>query len=507
MKGNLAIVNANVIPMADDKRFSAILVENGDIRALGTDSEILALAKDCEVVDAQGATVLPGLFDCHVHALMTGMNSLGIDMYNCKDIAEVLSLLREAHATWEPERFLFGKRLDESRLAEGRPPVMAELDEIPRPVLLSDRGGHYVVLNRLAFEALKIDPTLRGVRLDEQGQPNGRLQDEANKVARGIFFDMWPRSQRKEAIKLTAQMAVSKGITTIDAMEGFDGGIDDVRMILDMKDELPFDINVFWLADKAEDAMGLGMDHWVGDLLIDGTIGSRTAAFRDKFADGDTCGYLNHTDEYVYNVVDTALKNDLCMSFHVIGELGILQALEQMEKALKANPEKKDCHRLRLEHFGYPRPEDIERCARLHIPVSTQPSFTYLRGGPHSVYRSRLGEERERKGYSMRRFLDGGLLLGGGSDSDITPMDSLLGIHAAVNPPYPENALTPYEAVRMFTADAAKCSFQGDRKGTLEVGKQGDLVLLAEDPMTVPDHIKDIKVLLTVHKGEIVYRG
>ena len=86
-------------------------------------------------------------------------------------------------------------------------------------------------------------------------------------------------------------------------------------------------------------------------------------------------------------------------------------------------------------------------------------------------------------------------------------MDSLLGIHAAVNPPYPENALTPYEAVRMFTADAAKCSFQGDRKGTLEVGKQGDLVLLAEDPMTVPDHIKDIKVLLTVHKGEIVYRG
>ena len=91
MKGNLAIVNANVIPMADDKRFSAILVENGDIRALGTDVEIRALAGDYEVVDAQGATVLPGLFDCHVHALMTGMNSLGIDMYNCKDIAEVLS--------------------------------------------------------------------------------------------------------------------------------------------------------------------------------------------------------------------------------------------------------------------------------------------------------------------------------------------------------------------------------------------------------------------------------
>ena len=149
-----------------------------------------------------------------------------------------------------------------------------------------------------------------------------------------------------------------------------------------------------------------------------------------------------------------------------------------------------------------------EKAASMDVRISTQPAFTYLRGGPESIYRSRLGEVREKAGYSLRGMLDAGLCLGGGSDSDITPMDALLGIHAAVNPPYPENAVTPYEAVRMYTSDAAKTAWEDEWKGKLCKGMQADMVILDADPMTVnPQKIKDINILGTIRKGELVYNN
>lgn len=243
-----------------------------------------------------------------------------------------------------------------------------------------------------------------------------------------------------------------------------------------------------------------------GDILLDGSIGSRTAAFFDNYCDGEGCGYLNFTEEQVNSFVENGVINDLGMSFHVIGEKAAHVALNAYERALELHPEKRKTAKLRLEHFGWQTPEDMQRAAAMDVKISTQPAFTYLRGGPESIYRSRLGEEREKSGYSLRRMLDARLCIGGGSDSDITPLDALLGIHAAVNPPYPENAVTPYEAVRMYTSDGAKSGWEDDYKGKLIPGMQADMVILDADPMTVnPQTIKDITVLGTIRKGELVY--
>jgi predicted amidohydrolase YtcJ len=103
-------------------------------------------------------------------------------------------------------------------------------------------------------------------------------------------------------------------------------------------------------------------------------------------------------------------------------------------------------------------------------------------------------------------MLDAGIAIGGGSDSDVTPIDPLLGMHAAVNPPYPENAVTPMEALKMFTSHAALIAGEHEAKGTLKGGKLGDLTVLGDDPLTVPaGAIKDISVCLTVKEGQIVY--
>ncbi|MGI6151561.1 MAG: amidohydrolase, partial [Christensenellales bacterium] len=290
--------------------------------------------------------------------------------------------------------------------------------------------------------------------------------------------------------------------------EGLDSSDEDIPIIHAVAPELPVDMPIFWCTPDAQKAVDMGFDMWGGDILLDGSIGSRTAAFSEKYEDADTCGYLNYSDEQVLAWVEEALRHDLGISFHCIGELAMTQALDAVEQALAKYPGKRANHRLRLEHFGFPTQRDIDRCGALGVRVSTQPAFTFLRGGPGTVYRARLGERRERAGYPLRRLLDAGVVLGGGSDSDVTPMDALLGIHAAVNQPYPENAVTPYEAVRMYTIDAAKVSFMEDTKGSLKVGKQGDLVVLSDDPMTVhPKKIRDIKVLATIHKGKVVFEG
>lgn len=508
---SIAYVNANVIPMENGERHSAIFIKDGVIAAVGGDKEIAEAAKQAGVtpVDAKGATILPGLFDDHVHVMITGQNASGVDLFDAGSVEGVLALLKERESKTPEGQWVFGKRLDESRLSEGRPPTMEELDAISRPVFLSDRGGHYTVVNAAGYRLLGIEDDTRGVRKGENGKPNGRLQDEANTQSRARFLNSWSEEQLKDAVRFTANLAVSKGITTINAVEGLGNEADqDVDRLLAMEEELPLDVKIFWSTTDVNKIVSRGLDVWGADILLDGSIGSRTAAFSEKYEDGDTRGYLNYSDEQVEEWVEQAVVRDLCISFHCIGELAIHQALNAMEKVLNRHPEKRGCHRLRLDHFGFPTQEDIERCGRLGIKVSTQPAFTFLRGGPGTVYRARLGERRERGGYPSRRLLDAGVVLGGGSDSDITPMDALLGMHAAVNQPYPENAVTPYEAVRMYTIDAAKVCFMDDVKGSLKVGKQGDLVVLSDDPMTCdPRKIRDIKVLTTVYKGRVVYEA
>lgn len=508
---SIAYVNANVIPMENGERHSAVFIHNGIVAALSSDEVIAEAAKQAGVtpIDAKGATILPGLFDDHVHVMITGQNASGIDLFDAGSIANVIALLKEREKTLPEGQWVFGKRLDESRLIEGRPPTMQELDVIDRPVFLSDRGGHYTVVNSAGYRLLEIEDDTTGVRKGEDNKPNGRLQDEANAQSRARFLNSWSEEQLKDAVRYTANLAVSKGITTINAIEGLGNEADqDVDRLLAMADELPIDVKIFWSTTDVNKVVARGLDTWGADILLDGSIGSRTAAFSEKYEDGDTCGYLNYTDEQVETWVEQAVVRGLGISFHCIGELAIHQALNAMEKVLNKYPEKRHSHRFRLDHFGFPTQEDIERCGRLGVMVSTQPSFTFLRGGPGTVYRSRLGERRERGGYPSRRLLDAGVTLGGGSDSDITPMDALLGMHAAVNQPYPENAVTPFEAVRMFTIDAAKVCYMDHIKGSLEVGKQGDLVVLSDDPMTCdPRKIRDIKVLTTVFKGKVVFEA
>ena len=139
--------------------------------------------------------------------------------------------------------------------------------------------------------------------------------------------------------------------------------------------------------------------------------------------------------------------------------------------------------------------------------ISTQPAFTYLRGGPDSVYEERVGAERNHRAYPIREFIDAGIVVSGGSDSNVTPINPVLGIHAAVNPPYSQNAISPGEALRLFTIDGAFTAKEEHIRGSLSPGKAGDITVLEQNPLAVaPESIKDIGVVMTIYQGKIVYK-
>ena len=512
MTKTLALVNGKIITMEPvNPQSDAVLIEDGVIVAVGGSGEI---ARRCqrlggEVVELGDKVVVPGLHDCHVHMMGTGLNALGIDMYDCASIQDVLDKVQEADRTYPETKWVFGKRLDESRLKEGRPPTAAELDAVSpkHPVYIIDRGWHYTLVNTRAFEMFGLTADTPGVRADSEGRPNGRLHDEANATAKMAFFERQDAAQREAAFRYTAGAAAKKGVTTLHAQEG--GALfadSDIPILTGITDALPVRVVLYWATEDHEKVLAAGLRQWGGDILLDGSIGSRTAAFPDPYADDpSTSGYLLYEDEKVRGFILTALKNGLQVAFHAIGQLAVKQALDGLEAALRICPVQD--HRIRIEHFGFPTRADVERAARLGAVISTQPSFTFLRGGPGTVYNQRLGDARERAGYPLRRFLDAGITVGGGSDSDVTPIDPLLGMHAAVNPPYPENAVTPREALAMFTIEATKTAFEEKVKGSIKPGKYGDVTVLSKDPTAVaPDEIREIKAVMTIKGGEIVCR-
>ena len=241
---NLAITSGNIITMDEHRPFcEAVLIEDGKIAAAGCSEDIRRLAAERHIpcIDLKGKTAVPGLHDCHVHVMGTGLNAIGIDLYDCASIADVLNKIQEASKDGATG-WVYCTRLDESRLAEKRPPTAAEIDAVvpDRGVYIVDRGLHYTLVNTLAFNEIGFDGTEHGLVKDPSGHATGRLHDKANGRARSYFYEKMTDAQRAEMLNHTASEAVKKGITTIHAMEGGDMFSDkDIPVFLENQSRFP----------------------------------------------------------------------------------------------------------------------------------------------------------------------------------------------------------------------------------------------------------------------------
>jgi hypothetical protein len=512
-KESVAFVKGNVRTLqAGTDRCEAILVEKGRIAILGTSADVerAARGKGIPVRDLEGKTLLPGPIDTHFHLVHTGLDLSAIDLGVCRSVDDVLQLVRERVDAAEPAGWILGRGLDEFKIREGRPPTADELDRVApsNPVYLGDRGIHYCQLNTLAFRKIGLGVGAPGVRADERGRATGQIMEESIGEAWRRFLADMDEPARRKGILDGLRYAASCGLTCVHAMDGGDfSGDGEVELLLKMQDDVPVRIRVHWNTWDVDRVKAAGLRVLGGDIWLDGSLGSRTAALLSGYADAPgEKGLLYHTPERLEAFIRECLDANLQAGFHAIGDASIEQALGCYAAACRGRslPDR----RFRLDHFGLPSREHVRRAADLGVVVSTQPTFPHLRGGPGSVYETRIGKERVARAYPLRELLDAGVLVAGGSDSNVLPADFMLAVHSAANHPNPDERITVEQTLRLYTENAARSDFEEADRGSLAVGKCGDMIVVGKDPCAVPpDTIRDIPIVMTVVDGRVVYQA
>ncbi|MCX5740836.1 MAG: amidohydrolase family protein, partial [Proteobacteria bacterium] len=239
-------------------------------------------------------------------------------------------------------------------------------------------------------------------------------------------------------------------------------------------------------------------------IFSDGTFGSCTACMHEPFSDrpGER-GLLTLGEGEILARMRAAHAAELQICIHAIGDLAVERCIDLYQQLLRESPRRD--HRHRIEHASIILPQQIARLARLGLCVSTQPLFIH---SEKEWLHRRLGAERAKHVYPLRALLDGGVLVGGASDAPVESLDVLHAIQCCVTREgfEPQQSLSPAEALRLFTSDAARLQFEEAEKGTLAAGKRADLVVLSANPLAVePTRIADIRVLRTVTGGRVVH--
>ncbi len=495
------IVTGRIRTMArPDERVDWMLVDDGTITATGNGP---APEPDDEaaLLDLGDSAVLPALTDCHVHFLETGLLDVDVDLSGSSCFDEVLSLVAAAARNIEGS-MLRAHSFDPDLLPDGRYPSVQELDAISTeiPIIIRRRDGHSSTLNTKAMEMLRIDDGIDGVEVDAGGRPTGVLRMDANTFAARRSRDALTREERVRCFHEAARKAASRGIGVVHTLVGScDPDNRDLEVLLDIADDLPIEIVPFAQMEDVDRVISLGLPRIGGCLLLDGSFSSGTAALMEPYADRPGNGVLYYDDDHLTGFFRRAHEQGLQISVHALGERAIGQALRCYRAA--CGGECRDA-RHRIEHCELPSVAQIAEMLRLGVAACVQPTFELFWGDPGGMIERRLGTARTARTNPYRTFLEAGVRLAGGSDSYVTPMDSLLGIHAAVNRPNAAERITVYDAVSLFTRGAAWISFDEGRRGTLEAGKEASFCVLDGDPFDVePGRIRDIRSLRLFRAG------
>jgi predicted amidohydrolase YtcJ len=502
-----AFINADVITLdAARPRAAGVLVRDGRVEGLLAAPPV-GLSAEVRVVDCQGGALLPGLHDCHVHLTDAGLLAGRYDIRDCVDIDAVLrrvaELAREAAA--DPAAPLYAGNYDESLIAEARPPRRDELDsaEPARPVLLTRVDGHSCVVNSAAFALLGV-AGLAGVERDAAGEPTGRLIGPANYAAQGVVRRLSPAA-RRAASRRAAEAALSGGMTTVHHVIANDAPFEELEETYRDDAALPLRVISKTCSMDVRKVKRLGGRVFGGDIFVDGSIGSRTAAVDDAYRGTGGHGLLYLTRAQLGELFDEAAQAGLSLGVHAIGDRAIEETIAAWETVVAAHGASANV-RPSIDHFEIARPDQIARAARLGMLLSVQPAFDHLWGGDDGMYAQRLGVERACDMNLFKSAKRAGCVICGGSDAPVTAFSALLGIQALVGHHVAQERFTVEEALRAYTVDAAKLSFDESRRGVIAPGYDADFAVLEKrlDAVT-PDAIKDVRVLMTIVGGEIRY--
>ena len=520
--GGTVVTGAGQTPRKD----FAVYTDGGVIRKIGLASDLRAAHPNASVVDASGATILPGLTDAHGHLYGLGLALDTVSLVQTKSFDEVLARVKERAATTPKGDWIIGRGWDQNDWPVKEFPTAAQIDAaVPdHPVFLRRIDGHAAVANTAALRAAGVtaaskDPEGGRIIRDAAGNPTGTFIDAAMDLVEE-HIPAPSAAQRKARVLAAAQNIAAHGLT-----EMHDAGIDatTIAAVRELIDEKRFPIRVYaMLGDNAEllrtwFAQGPLLDYG-GRLTVrsvklyaDGALGSRGAALLEPYTDDPgNSGLMLARPEHIEDVARRGRAAGFQINTHAIGDRGVRNVIESYARAGVVPND-----RYRVEHLQVIAPEDVPKLVERGIIASMQPTHA-----TSDMYwaEARLGPERVKGAYAWRTILDARGRLALGSDFPVEEVNPFFGIYAAVTrqdqegkPPggwYPTQRLTLAEAIRGFTLDAAWAAFEEGSRGTIEVGKLADFTIVEGDLYAMPaTELYKARVRATVVGGDVVYRS
>jgi hypothetical protein len=509
-KAGLILCNANVITV-DARHPSArtIYIQGGRILKVSSkDISRDQAGQGTRVIDCAGKTVIPAFHDAHCHIQGYAESLLNIDVSpaSVRSINHIVGRIKEAAAALPAGSWIRCTGYDEFYLEEKRHPTRHDLDRATaaHPVKLTHRSGHAHVLNSLALQRAGInneseEPPGGMIERDlESGEPGGLLYGMglylAQRIAPAGDDELAP------AVARAGRILLSLGITMVqDASPGNDMG--RWSRFIDWKRRGLFAPRVVMMFGSAE------LDSLQGrQPFYDKATGLGSGAV--KIMIDEVRGSLNPPQEELNSLAAGIHRRRLQAAIHAVEETTVEAAALALEHALREMPLKG--HRHRLEHCSVCTPVMAGRLARLGVGVVTNPAFIYYSG---ERYLAEVPPHQLKHLYAINTMLKAGVRVAAGSDAPVAAPDPLKGIYAAVTRlagtgqvVTPGEAISPLDALKLYTVNAAYSCFREKQTGSVTKGKWADLVVLNGDPLTVkPEELKYLKVEMTLLNGEVVY--
>jgi len=501
----------------------AMAIVNDTIAAIGEVDEIDEMINsDTQVVKVTGHTIIPGFIDAHIHFLELGQTLTSVQLRDAKTPEEFAERIKNYASTIKSGEWVLGGTWDHENWG-GELPRKEWIDEaIPdNPVWVGRLDGHMGLANSLALQLAGVTSETEDIEggeivRDNRGNPTGILKDNAMSLMSTVIPEK-SVYDKLDDLKTAMDHVAAQGVTSVIHVDG------DLDVFREARRRYLLKTRIYAATPLPEwrelkqlvDSVGYG-DKWLkwGALkgFVDGSLGSHTAAFFEPFTDApDDRGIFLTPADSLYRWISDADEAGLQMMVHAIGDSAINTLLNIYEKVSIENGPRD--RRFKMEHAQHLHPNDIARFSELHVMASMQPY--------HAIDDGRwaervIGQQRIKTTYAFKSLLDAGTSIAFGSDAPVAPPTPLEGIYAAItrktldgaNPRgwVPLQRITIEEALHAYTAVGAYASYDEKIKGTLEIGKLADFVILDADMTSVrPENIRDVNVLMTFVGGNRVY--
>lgn len=496
---------------------TALAVQGERLVAVGDEASVREMITGpVELIDLDGACVLPGLYDAHIHTASLARDLTSVDLRGAESLREALRRITDFLPRLPDGAWLTGGRWDANRWDLPVQPNRQALDSVcpDRPADLSSIDGHTHWLNTAALRVAGIDrhtpdPIGGEIVRDADGKPAGILREAATDLLRGLSSAAEPRDLADQLLD-AQELMLSVGLTSVHDIDG-----EDCRAAyLKLRDDGKLKIRVHKAIPVAALELAIEQGRRTGDgddwfrtgpvkLFSDGALGSHTCHMSEPFPDGSHGIAVTPYDDLV-RLVGRANAAGIAVATHAIGDQAANLVLDAYQQAATGGL------RNRVEHAQHLQWADITRMAQLGVVASMQPTHCT---SDIDLVRELLGD-RDIASYAWRSVLVAGAALAFGSDAPVEDPHPFYGIYAAVTrmrrdgtPPggfQPEQRVSVGEAISAFTLGSAYAAGEDRDKGALTVGRLADFIVIDTDPYDCEvEELPRTKVITSIVGGHI----